>query len=83
MLCHLIIYLSSSNVIIASNTYTLQVFTVSYLTFNGYSELDPVEFTTSGGTKDSAVCGSGRHFALDNVFFNLYMNLKNKKVFLS
>jgi hypothetical protein len=40
---------------------------VSYLTFNGYSGLDTVIFTTSGGTKDPAAASSGTQFAMDNI----------------
>lgn len=57
----------NSNVLIVSNTYTLQVFTVSYLTFSGYSGLDSVIFTSSGGTKNSDVTKSGTQFAMDNI----------------
>lgn len=57
----------NSNVVIATNTFTLQVFTVSYLTFTGYSGLDTITFTTSGGTKNAGVGGSGTHFAMDNI----------------
>ncbi|CAF1496276.1 unnamed protein product [Adineta steineri] len=57
----------SSTVVIANNTYTLQVFTVSYLTFRGYSGLDTVKFSTSGGTKNANVGGSGTQFGMDNI----------------
>jgi hypothetical protein len=39
----------NSNTIIANNTFTLQIYTVAYLIFSGYSGLDKVTFTTSGG----------------------------------
>jgi hypothetical protein len=57
----------NSNVVIRNNTYTLQVFTVSYLIFTGYSGLDNITFTTFGGTKNPIVNGSGTHFAMDNI----------------
>ena len=57
----------NSNNIIASNTFTIQVFSVSYLTLTGYVGLDKVIFSTSGGTKNAAVSGSGTHFAMDNI----------------
>jgi hypothetical protein len=57
----------NSNVVIATNTYTLQVFTVSYLTFTGYTGLDNITFTTSGGTKNAVVASSGTQFAMDNI----------------
>ena len=56
-----------SNIVIATSTFTLQVFTASYLSFSGFSGLDKVIFTTSGGTKNSAVTGSGTHFSMDNI----------------
>ncbi len=58
-----------SNVVIANNTFILQVFTVSYLTFSGYSQLDTAVFSTSGGTLNPNVngTGSGTHFAMDNL----------------
>jgi hypothetical protein len=46
-----------SNVVIVTNTFTLQVFTVSYLTFIGYTGLDKIEFKTS----------DDENFAMDNV----------------
>jgi hypothetical protein len=58
----------SSNVVIISNTFTLQVFTVTNLTFIGYSGLDTVIFSTSGGTQDANVASSGTQFAMDNIF---------------
>lgn len=57
----------NSNVVIVSNTYTLQVWTVSYITFSGYTGLDKVIFSTSGGTKNANVGGSGTHFGMDNI----------------
>jgi hypothetical protein len=59
-----------SNVVIINNTYTLQVFTLSNITFTGYSGLDTVIFSTSGGTQNSIVNGSGGHFGMDNVCLN-------------
>jgi hypothetical protein len=57
-----------SNVVIVTNTFTLQVFTVSYLKFIGYTGLDTIEFKTSGGTKNAAIKDvGGTHFAMDNV----------------
>jgi hypothetical protein len=56
-----------SNVVIANNTFILQVFTVSYLTFSGYSQLDTAVFSTSGGTLNPTVSSSGTHFAIDNL----------------
>jgi hypothetical protein len=57
----------NSNVVIVTNTFTLQIFTLSNLTFIGYSGLDTITFTTPGETKNSAVNGSGTHFAMDNI----------------
>lgn len=57
----------NSNVVIVNTTFTLQVFNISYLTFIGYSGLDAIKFTTSGGTLNSAVTGSGTHYAMDNI----------------
>jgi len=57
----------NSNVLIVTNTFTLQVFTLSYLIFSGYSGLDTVIFTTSGGTQDPNVVSTGTHFAMDNI----------------
>ena len=57
----------NSNAIIANSTFTLQVFTVSYLKFTGFSSLDTVQFRTSGGKRNSNVTGMGRHFAMDNI----------------
>jgi hypothetical protein len=56
-----------SYVVIVNNTYTLQVFTMSYLTFTGYTGLDKITFTTSGGTKSSIATDPGKHFAMDNI----------------
>ena len=56
-----------SNTVIATSTFTLQVFTASYLSFSGFSGLDKITFTTSGGTKNSAVTGGGTHFSMDNI----------------
>jgi hypothetical protein len=58
-------YHSSS--IIQNQTFTLQVFTASYLNFSGYSGLDTVIFTTSGGTQNPNVNGHGRQFGMDNI----------------
>ena len=57
----------SSNAVIASNTYTLQVFTVSHLTFTGYVGLDKIIFTTSGGTRNPSVTGNGTQFGMDDI----------------
>ncbi|CAF1562611.1 unnamed protein product, partial [Adineta ricciae] len=56
-----------SNTIIANNIYILQVFNVLYITFDGYSGLDSVVFSTSAGTHNLDVVGSGRHFGMDNL----------------
>ena len=56
-----------SNTVIANNIYILQVFNVLYITFAGYSGLDSVVFSTSAGTHNSDVLGSGRHFGMDNL----------------
>lgn len=61
----------NSNTIVVSATFTLQVFTPSYLTFTGFTGLDKIVFTTSGGTKNSGVTGSGRQFAMDNLCLSL------------
>jgi hypothetical protein len=57
----------NSNVTIITSNYTLQVFTVSYITFTGYTGLDTITFTTSGGTQNPVVVGSGKHFGMDNI----------------
>jgi hypothetical protein len=57
----------NSNVTIITSNYTLQVFTVSFLTFTGYTGLDTIIFTTSGGTQDPNVGGSGTYIAVDNI----------------
>ncbi len=57
----------NSNVVIMNTTYTIQVFTVSYLTFIGYTGLDTIKFTASGGTKNPVVSGSGTYFGMDNI----------------
>lgn len=56
-----------SNVTIALNTYTLQVFSVSYLTFTGYVRLDKIIFTASGGTPHPNLSGTIQVFAIDNL----------------
>ena len=56
-----------SHVIIANNTFTLQVFSVSYLIFNGYTALDKVIFSTFAGTQNVNVSGSGTQYAMDNL----------------
>ncbi|CAF1259275.1 unnamed protein product [Adineta steineri] len=58
-----------SNAVIASDTFIVQVFTVSYITFNGYSGLDTAIFSTLGGTVNPNTIGSngGTHFAMDNL----------------
>jgi hypothetical protein len=60
----------NSNVTIVTSTYTLQVFTASFLTFTGYTGLDTITFTTSGGTQDPNVGGGGEHFAMDDICLN-------------
>ena len=55
------------NVVIATHTFILQVFTVSYLTFTGYTGLDTITFTTSGGTQNTNVSSNEQHFVMDNV----------------
>jgi hypothetical protein len=57
----------NSNVVIVNNTYILQVFTVSNLTFTGYTGLDTIIFTTSGGTQHAGLPGSGLFFGMDNI----------------
>ncbi|CAF1145003.1 unnamed protein product [Adineta steineri] len=56
-----------SNAVIANNTFILQVFTVSYITFHGYSGLDTAMFSTSGGTLNPNVNGDGEQYAMDNL----------------
>ncbi|CAF1460766.1 unnamed protein product [Adineta ricciae] len=56
-----------SNVIIANNTYIIQVFLLSNITFIGYSNLDTVVFSTSGGTRNPNVSDDGTHYAMDNL----------------
>ncbi|CAF1266076.1 unnamed protein product [Adineta steineri] len=56
-----------SNVVIANNTFILQVFTVSYITFNGYSGLDTAIFSTSGGTRNPNVISNNTQYAMDNL----------------
>ncbi len=57
----------NSNVVIVTNTFTLQVFTLSHLTFTGYTGLDTITFTTSGGTQDLNVAYIGTQFGIDNI----------------
>ena len=61
----------NSNTIVVTTTVTLQVFTPSYLTFTGFTGLDKIIFTASGGTKNSGVTGSGTQFAMDNICLDL------------
>ena len=61
----------NSNTVVATATFTLQVFTASYLTFSGFTGLDTITFTTSGGTANPGVSGSGTQFAMDNICLNL------------
>ena len=61
----------NSNTVIATATFTLDVFTVSYLTFTGFTGLDKITFTTSGGTKNVNVGGSGTQFAMDDICLTL------------
>ncbi|UJR34490.1 hypothetical protein I4U23_021898 [Adineta vaga] len=57
-----------SNIVVANNTFTLQVFTVSNLTFHGYSALDTAVFSSSGGTNNPYVLNfTGFQFAMDNL----------------
>ena len=56
-----------SNSIVATQTFTLQVFSVSNITFIGFTGLDTVRFTTWGGTQNPFANGSGTHFAMDNI----------------
>jgi hypothetical protein len=56
-----------SNVIIQNQTFILEVFTASYLNFSGYSGVDTVVFSTSGGTKNPHVVASGMQFGMDNI----------------
>lgn len=56
-----------SGTIVASHIYTLQVFSISNLAFNGFSGIDHVIFTSSGGTKNPSVTSSGTHFAMDDL----------------
>jgi hypothetical protein len=57
----------NSNVVIVNNTYTLQIYTLAYITFIGYSGLDTIRFSTSGGTTTSnGTCGA-RQYAMDNI----------------
>lgn len=56
-----------SGVIVADQTLTLQVYTLSHPGFVGYSDLDSITFSTSGGTKNPTVTGSGTHIAMDNI----------------
>ncbi|CAF3877429.1 unnamed protein product [Rotaria sp. Silwood1] len=57
----------NSNMIIVNNTFTLQIYTLTYLIFNGYSGLDTVQFSTSNGTSTTGGTCSGRQFAMDNI----------------
>lgn len=57
-----------SGAIIQNQVFTLQVFTPNYLTFDGYSKLDTVLFSTSGGTKSPIVTSDGQQFAMDNIY---------------
>ncbi len=72
-----------SNVVIANNTFILQVLTVSYLTFSGYSQLDTAVFTTSGGTQNPNVTGSGTHFAMDNLCLSFTWMRRTSNLFPS
>jgi hypothetical protein len=56
-----------SNTIIANNTFTLQIYTVAYIIFSGYSGLNTVTFTTSGGNSSSGGTCTGRQYAMDNI----------------
>jgi hypothetical protein len=58
-------YLSSA--VVANQTFTLQVFTLSNIIFTGYSGLSSITFLTYGGTKNANVGGSGTHFAMDDI----------------
>ncbi|CAF0964329.1 unnamed protein product [Didymodactylos carnosus] len=56
-----------SSTVIKSQTFTLQVFNVSYLAFDGWNSLDTLTFTTSGGTKNSMVGTNSSQMAFDNL----------------
>ncbi|CAF1002532.1 unnamed protein product, partial [Adineta steineri] len=56
-----------SNAVIANNTFILQVYTFSSITFYGYSELDSAVFSTSGGIQNPNVIGGGEHYGMDNL----------------
>lgn len=56
-----------SGAVVADQTFTLQVFSLTTPAFIGYTNLDSITFSTSGGTKNSGVTGSGTHLAIDNI----------------
>lgn len=56
-----------SSAVIASSTFTLQVLSVSNIVFSGFTALDTAVFSTSGGTTNPTVSGSGLHYAMDNL----------------
>ena len=58
-----------SNTMIHNWTFTLQVFTASYLNFSGYSSLDTMIFSTSGGTLNPNVIYTGEQLGMDNFCF--------------
>ena len=57
----------NSTDLIVHDIFILQVFNVSYLTFNNYSKLDRITFSTSGGTQNPTVYADGTQFAMDNI----------------
>lgn len=57
-----------SSVPVVTNTFTLSVFTVLNVEFNGYIELDEVIFSSSGGTLNPTVDNTGTQFGMDNVY---------------
>lgn len=58
-----------SNTVVSSQTFTVQVFTLSIIAFSGYSGLDKVTFSASGGTPNSAAGGSSswKQFTMDDI----------------
>lgn len=57
-----------SDVPVINTSFTLSVFTITNIEFNGYVELDKVIFSSSGGTTNSMVAYLGKQFAMDNVY---------------
>lgn len=58
---------SRSNTVIANNSFILQVFKASYITFSSFTELDTITFTSNGGTKNAVVLDYGQHFGMDDI----------------